>query len=832
MMKRITFMIMMLLVIAGTSYSQDKQDWKWMHPTPQSNILRKIKMVSGTDWVTAGANGTFMHTTNSGSNWYFHHFAGKVTAGTLATTQNYDMWFFDSNTGIVVGDQGYIGRTVNGGVTFDEVGVGLIAANSRCQSIWFANANTGYIGAGSQNAFTTIILKTTNAGLNWSTVYSDLSGSTSYLTTLGGIDDQNVFASWANGSLLSTSNGGTNWTITPTTFPTIMYNMSFLNSTTGFCSGGLGTVSRTTNAGLNWSPVNTPTVDWSMFQVKVVSETEIYAIGDASSLYKSTDLGTTWQTLPISVNGPSVTFVWYSLDKNGSTYVLSGDYGIVAISNDGCATWSTNNYTQYSNALMYDITTVPGTSKYWVIGRPFPVGSTNRELLYSSNSGATWTPYNLGYTGDFFSISMINENTGYVSGQNNRVLKTTDGGASWTPKTGPSPVATSQLYTCEFIDENTGWVFVNLSTVAGGNVFKTTNGGDNWTQYTTGAASENIYSADMVNANTGFCVMNTSNRPIYRTTNGGVNWTGATTTGFTGSIRGVSSPDGITVYACQTGGTSRVAKSTNGGVNWTLITMPVTTDFNSIDFKDANTGYVSGGSSGAPAICKTTDGGVTWTTQNTHGITNIKVYVTQGDTAWALGGNTAIFRYAGPTNQIKINLSIAMEGMYSSVTNQLAMRDTVKVYLRNSTSPYAVKDSAKAVIDSLTQTALFTFSNAPSGTYYIVANHRNCIETWSRIGGETFIADGSTYNYSFVSGSSQAYGSNMTLKGSKWCIYSGDPNKDNTVDASDLSLVDNDVNFSTSGYVATDLTGDNFVDTDDLSIVDNNSYNAVGIIRP
>lgn len=93
MMKRITFMIMMLLVIAGTSYSQDKQDWKWMHPTPQSNNLRKIKMQSGTDWITVGANGTFMHTSNSGSNWYFHHFAGKVTAGTLATTQNYDMWF-------------------------------------------------------------------------------------------------------------------------------------------------------------------------------------------------------------------------------------------------------------------------------------------------------------------------------------------------------------------------------------------------------------------------------------------------------------------------------------------------------------------------------------------------------------------------------------------------------------------------------------------------------------------------------------------------------------------------------------------------------------------
>jgi photosystem II stability/assembly factor-like uncharacterized protein len=104
--------------------------------------------------------------------------------------------------------------------------------------------------------------------------------------------------------------------------------------------------------------------------------------------------------------------------------------------------------------------------------------------LYSNNSGTTWTGINAGVSGDFQSISMINETTGYMSGTNNQIMKTTDGGATWFLKTGPSPVATSQLYSCEFIDENTGWVFVNFSTVAGGNVFKTTNGGDNWTQYT------------------------------------------------------------------------------------------------------------------------------------------------------------------------------------------------------------------------------------------------------------------------------------------------------------------------------------------------------------
>lgn len=816
-----TLLFMMILMISGTSFSQDKQDWKYMHPVSQSNLLRKVKMVDESNWVANGGNGVFQHTSNSGANWYFQFFAGKVNSSTLATGQTYDNWFFDQNTGIVVGDQGYIGRTVNGGVTFDTAYSYLVPTNSRCWSIWFADANTGFIGAGSQTSFTTHILKTTNQGLNWSVVYSDVTGSTSYLTSLGGADANNVCATWGNGTCVRTTDGGSTWSLNTGQFPTIMNSVSFLNSTTGFSAGSGGNISRTTNAGLNWTSMPTPQTDWSYFQVKVVSASEIYVVGDPTYLYKSTDLGVTWSALPIYVSGTAVTFIWYSLDHYGSTYVLSGDYGQVAKSTDGCATWTAPGYFQLSTALMYDITTVPGTSKYWTVGRAFG-STTTKEIMYSSNSGANWTTYDVGVAGDFFSISMINEFTGYISGQNNRVMKTTDGGANWFAKTGPSPVSTSQLYTCEFIDENTGWVFVNFSTVAGGNVFKTTNGGDNWSQYTTGATTENIYAADMVDANTGFCVMNTSNRPIYRTTNGGVNWTGATTTGFTGSIRSITSPDGITVYACQTSGTSRVAKSTNGGVNWTLITLPATVDCNSIDFKDANTGYVSGNTT--TSVCRTTNGGLNWTVQNTHAITGVKVYVTQGDTAWTLGGNTAITRFTGVnSNMLKLSLKVIQEGMYNPGTNKLARNDNVKVYLRNSTPPYAIKDSATAVIDSVTQTGLFTFTNATSGTYYLDVNYFNCLETWSKSGGETMFADGSVYSYDFTNAASKAFGNNQILNGTKYCMYSGDVNKDGIIDATDVSMVENAVLAGATGYIPEDLNGDYFVDASDLSICENNT---------
>ena len=107
--------------------------------------------------------------------------------------------------------------------------------------------------------------------------------------------------------------------------------------------------------------------------------------------------------------------------------------------------------------------------------------------------------------------------------------------------------------------------------------------------------------------------------------------------------------------------------------------------------------------------------------------------------------------------------------------------------------------------------------------------HRNSIETWSGA-SVAFTLNQLTYN--FTNAASNAYGNNLKLKGSKYCIYSGDSNQDGSVDASDMSVVDNDLyNFAT-GYLSTDLDGDGNVDASDLSICDNNSYNFVSMVRP
>jgi hypothetical protein len=184
-------------------------------------------------------------------------------------------------------------------------------------------------------------------------------------------------------------------------------------------------------------------------------------------------------------------------------------------------------------------------------------------------------------------------------------------------------------------------------------------------------------------------------------------------------------------------------------------------------------------------------------------------------------------------NSIKINTTLLMEGMYNEVSNTLQRKDPVKIYLHQSVSPYSKIDSATTTIDSISFSGMFQFYKSPTASYYIVAKHFNCIETWSKAGGESLTNDGTIYNYDFTTSASQAYGNNLRLKGIKYTIYSGDVNQDGIIDGGDLGVIDNDAyNFVTGLRIPSDLNGDNIVDGSDFSIGDNNSFNFVSVVRP
>jgi hypothetical protein len=179
-------------------------------------------------------------------------------------------------------------------------------------------------------------------------------------------------------------------------------------------------------------------------------------------------------------------------------------------------------------------------------------------------------------------------------------------------------------------------------------------------------------------------------------------------------------------------------------------------------------------------------------------------------TAWVDAGSP-------DPNASQLTLTALIQGLYNGTS---MVSDTVTVELHNTVSPYALIESRKGILNSA-GVGNFYFSNAVNGTsYYIVLKHRNGLETWSAAG---YSFASSALNFNLTSAKSQAYGGNLVLKGSKWCVYSGDVNQDGLVDLSDLITVDNaNLNY-TSGYVASDINGDGIVDLSDLIIVDNNN---------
>ncbi|MBK9099337.1 MAG: endonuclease/exonuclease/phosphatase family protein [bacterium] len=185
----------------------------------------------------------------------------------------------------------------------------------------------------------------------------------------------------------------------------------------------------------------------------------------------------------------------------------------------------------------------------------------------------------------------------------------------------------------------------------------------------------------------------------------------------------------------------------------------------------------------------------------------------------------ATFGFDNPYLELS-SLTTLIEGFYDGSSMK---PDTVTVELRNSTSPFALVDQAKIFLNSSGQGAA-RFYNIENGVpYYIVLKHRNAVETWSAL-PQTFSAN--TLTYDFTTTQNKAFGNNLKLVGTKWCIYGGDVNQDGFVEAADLNLVYTDNISGITGYVPTDLNGDSFTEIEDINIVFRNNISGIQKLNP
>ncbi len=263
--RTITTILLFLLVFTVAN----AQPWTQLSYPSTDNVLG-IHFVDDQIGYVVGYNGGIRKTINGGATW-----SNPQVSNT--TEHLYATYFIDANSGFAVGDNGVVRRTDNGGTTWSTPSVPGIFANHSFRAVWFFNAYEGYITGGISTQLGTI-LKTTNGGLTWVDISPTQNGGSGgkafygiFFTT-----SQTGYACDFDGRILTTNNGGTgggaSWTAQITNTTDHLADLHFVPtttgavSTTGFAVGGnattnTGVVLKTTNGGTTWTNVTNSVIN-------------------------------------------------------------------------------------------------------------------------------------------------------------------------------------------------------------------------------------------------------------------------------------------------------------------------------------------------------------------------------------------------------------------------------------------------------------------------------------------------------------------------------------------------------------------------------------------
>ncbi len=273
--------ILLLLLLFGCICSNESEDTEtktetdtkessWsLGRTGDDNALNAVYSPGAGEAWFVGDAGSIYHTTDSGK---------TVEKKDSGTTEDLDaIWFIDETTGFAAGSNGAFVKTEDGGKTWVAVDLPVPCMST----VRFADSNVGY-AAGNFGA----LYRTEDGGKTW--VQQAAGITEGWITSVAVVDASKAYFTTDDG-LYATTDGGKTWTkvvdaIAPPTDVAV--------GDDGYVwLVGKGYIYRSSN-GKDFEIVEVaPPVDWSA----VVTNSAVYAGGDAGAFYQSTDQGDTWE---------------------------------------------------------------------------------------------------------------------------------------------------------------------------------------------------------------------------------------------------------------------------------------------------------------------------------------------------------------------------------------------------------------------------------------------------------------------------------------------------------------------------------------------------------
>jgi len=330
------------------------------------------------------------------------------------------------------------------------------------------------------------------------------------------------------------------------------------------------------------------------------------------------------------------------LNKNKSVLIILLAFGIY-----GCQINGNSDNTPSDPILPIDDWTVQlsGTSAnfsdiyFYNENAGWVVGEAN-TILSTTNGGSNWpeAPVN-SYEGNFRSVHLLSESNGWIAGDKNGAAN--DGYIYYSSNGGAYPEARKiveyPMNAVCFLDENRGW-----AGGENGQLLYTTDAGITWDESVTDL-DFSVVDIDFVDQQKGWAVGTEGN--IVRSFDGGITWQNEySDPAF--DLLSVHFIDSLSGWACGTNNTILSWEEINGSMQWSRskIDNEVASHvWHDIFFIDKQNGWIVGDGG---AVYTSADGGKTWDKESTGVTTNLNaIHMISGSKGWIAGDEGVILTY-------------------------------------------------------------------------------------------------------------------------------------------------------------------------------------------
>jgi len=666
--------LILLTTIISTIYTATAQ-WVMQSPYPTSHLLWDVCFVDENIGWIMGEQGTIMYTNDGGTTWE-HQESGTMNHLTKSS-------FIDSNNGWILGD-GILLHTIDGGQNWMEQS---IPDTVNWCGVEFKDQNNGWL-AGKISAGNGIIIHTADAGNNWEVQLLEPDQGFYDLCFIS------LTSGWVVGDhgIYHTNDGGENWSQQYSSVWFGSQNVSFTDSLNGWTDGeGPSIIMHTTNGGETWIPDTISDNQIGIVDISFLNNMEGWITccqGEAGDewcypLYTS-DGGSTWNACPNYNNHVSYIYGMCFIDTE--TGWLVGSFGNIAHTSNG-VDWNIQsmitNDKRITDICFFD------DENGWAVGSSYGAFMAS-WLMQTNNGGEDWIIHT--YFNDWLKkIFKINENNFFIIGEGS-IYQTKDGGENWEIHY----LGMSYINDLYFTDVQNGWVVCWQFNNSGSKIHHTSDEGESWVEQYTGEGEylKSIYFRDN---NTGWVVGKSGDSGIIvNTIDGGLTWTNQLYANNQFFIKVYFSDpnNGLAI-----GNNGSVFQTDNGGIIWTLINEGFDVDFFDVFFVDLYNIWAIGSIGQYPQpvfeglIYYSSDSGETWTEQESGTSQELLgIWFNNSEEGWISGENGTI-------------LHTDNGGIYTEITKTEIAKSNIQ--LKNYPNPF----NSKTTIEfTLPDASLITLS--------------------------------------------------------------------------------------------------------------------------